>query len=306
MRQFIAIVNQESGLAKKSDLAELSTMMRQRMAEYEVTLDVKMTRGAEVESVFQKVIPQKPDGILVAGGDGTVNTAAGMLAGTGIAMGILPMGTFNLAARDHDIPLELDSALTTLARAEPRDIQLMKIGNRPCLCTAIIGFYPKMARMIDEYHGKKWWRKSLRIFGWTVSRFAKSTVYRVTITGTDGEQKVEHQFKSRMLSVVPGAYRDTLGIIPERKQVDRMKATVYVFRHLTRWAMLRGMLSFLLGKSSQDPDMEEVSVTAATLSFQGKKEIKIMIDGEVTQLPSPLKIELIPHALRMLIPNPEV
>jgi len=42
--------------------------------------------------------------ILIAGGDGSVNCAAGVAAGTDIVLGVLPMGTFNHFAKDLGIP----------------------------------------------------------------------------------------------------------------------------------------------------------------------------------------------------------
>ncbi|BDS06401.1 diacylglycerol kinase [Oceaniferula spumae] len=305
MRKFLVIVNMESGTAKKSDPGKITAEVLDVLSSHDIESDVRFFRGADLVDGLRRAIDEKPDAILVAGGDGTVNTAAGLMENSGVALGILPMGTFNLAARDYDVPLEFEPALHALATAEMQSNQLMKISGLPCLCTSIIGFYPRMARMIDEYHGKKWWRKSLRVLGWSVFRFAKSTVYRLTISNQDTEETKQHAFKSRMLAIVPGEYRDTLGLIPERKSTSGKEATVYVFQHLTRIAMLRGMLAYVLGQSSDDPDMEAVAVTSGTLDFKGKKHVKIMIDGEVTQLETPLKIEIVPDALLLLHPQPE-
>ena len=71
--------------------------------------------------------------VIAAGGDGTVRAVAEQLAGTGTPMGILPMGTGNLLARNLDIPLTgyRDMVLTALTgRQRPMDLGWLRI-ERP-------------------------------------------------------------------------------------------------------------------------------------------------------------------------------
>ena len=50
------------------------------------------------------------DVVVAVGGDGTVRTVASAMSGTGHAMGIIPIGTGNLFARNMGIPIEIGRA----------------------------------------------------------------------------------------------------------------------------------------------------------------------------------------------------
>jgi diacylglycerol kinase family enzyme len=57
--------------------------------------------------------------IIAAGGDGTIGTTSSHVAGTGVPLGILPMGTSNDVARALDIPLEPVAAAAVIANGIP-------------------------------------------------------------------------------------------------------------------------------------------------------------------------------------------
>lgn len=63
--------------------------------------------------------------VIACGGDGTVRSVAQGLVGTGVPMGVVPLGTGNLLARNLDIPLDdVDRALRVAMSGRSRGIDL--------------------------------------------------------------------------------------------------------------------------------------------------------------------------------------
>ena len=56
--------------------------------------------------------------VIAAGGDGTIGAVASHLAGSGLALGILPLGTSNDIARSLGVPLERERAIAAIAGGE--------------------------------------------------------------------------------------------------------------------------------------------------------------------------------------------
>lgn len=78
--------------------------------------------------------------VVAAGGDGTVNEVANGLAYTETQMGLFPLGTENVLAKERLIPQDFEKALSFLQRTKPRQIDLGKIADRYFVCFAGIGF----------------------------------------------------------------------------------------------------------------------------------------------------------------------
>ncbi len=84
--------------------------------------------------------------VAAGGGDGTINeVAAGLLAardasGRGSALAIVPLGTANDFAHACRIPLDPAGALHVATTAQPRPIDVGRVGGRPFINMATGGF----------------------------------------------------------------------------------------------------------------------------------------------------------------------
>ncbi len=108
---------------------------------YETTIDPQLThhlQRAKKDAHCEMVI--------VAGGDGTVSAVANNLANGEVPLGILPLGTGNLVARELGIPLDLDAAYRVLTEPTPiTRIDVMEINGGIFVSHVSLGLYAKIA-----------------------------------------------------------------------------------------------------------------------------------------------------------------
>ena len=81
----------------------------------------KVTQGAKAA---RTALADGHKKILVAGGDGTLRRVVQELVGSTAAVGILPMGTGNILARNLRLPLTLDAAAKRAVSGKPYEIDL--------------------------------------------------------------------------------------------------------------------------------------------------------------------------------------
>lgn len=80
------------------------------------------------------------DLVVVCGGDGTVRAVVSALAGTGVALAVLPAGTGNLLARNYGIPLQVTAAAQLATAGGRRHVDIGVINGQRFAVMAGIGF----------------------------------------------------------------------------------------------------------------------------------------------------------------------
>jgi diacylglycerol kinase family enzyme len=77
--------------------------------------------------------------VFAAGGDGTVMACANALAGTGVALAVLPFGTGNLLARNLGVPMRITEAVALATADGRRQLDLGLVEDRCFLIMAGMG-----------------------------------------------------------------------------------------------------------------------------------------------------------------------
>ncbi len=293
-----AIINRESGSGIFRD-TEQQDRLKQIFVDGGHQLDLNVVEPAALEAALKEAATSNSDAILVGGGDGTITTAARLLQGTDKALGVLPLGTFNLEARDLKIALDPFEAAKQLMDSDIEEIDILEINDECCLCATVLGFYPALAKSREDFHGKSWWKKCIRIIREIATVAVTSPALNLQITSNN--TSIER--RTRLAVFAPGHYHDSIGVIPVRDSLSSGQLTAYVSEHLTRFEMLTAAIGYLSGNLLDTDKMVHIETTELTVNVKRRKKILAMIDGEIVSLSLPCRMRILPKALKVLRPR---
>ena len=107
----------------------------------------EIREGDDLGAMVRERLAKGVDLVIAAGGDGTVSAVADALAGSGTPLGILPMGTANVLARELEIPLDVEAAARLLVDGHSlATIDALRVGERHYLTQVGVGLDALMIR----------------------------------------------------------------------------------------------------------------------------------------------------------------
>lgn len=298
MKRYILLLNRASGGNERGlDAADVCQTVETIFREAGHSIESRPIQPQELEAALERAIAEQPFAILIAGGDGTVSAAARKLGGTSIALGILPMGTFNLAARDLGVPLEIDEAAQFLTTAESIAIDVLDVSGQACLCTTILGFYPEFGKIFETRdHGGRWWRKSLKVISGLPQIFARARPLTLIWHSDHGNGVARTKFSA----ISPGRYRRKPGLVPSRTDFRSGMMTAYVGHQMSPAAAFRGIVDYALGRQEENPDLVILKSDAIELRAHRRKSCVVMLDGEILRMDFPIRLKILPLHLYVL------
>ena len=145
------IANLLSGGARGSHALSELRETAQWLAEHGMPVEIcPTTYPGHAAELASEAVRLGMDMVIAAGGDGTVNSVIQALAGHPTALGVLPMGTMNVWAREMNIPLNLADARRVLLEGSRRRVDLGRAGSRYFLMMAGIGLDAEVARRVER------------------------------------------------------------------------------------------------------------------------------------------------------------
>jgi diacylglycerol kinase family enzyme len=290
------ILNAQAGTADAAgDVKTMEQKFRERGIEAQV---IRVKSGERIVRAAADAVRAGADAVVAGGGDGTVSAVASQLAGTGVPLGVLPLGTLNHFAKDLGIPLEVDEALGVIAQGRVTPVDVGEVNGRVFINNSSLGLYPDV--MLDREQQ----RRRLGRGKWTalvaacVRALQRYPVLSLHIDA-DGEGLVR---RSAFAFVGNNEYAMEGFDIGERASLNAGRLCLYVTQRTGRFGLLRLALRALAGRLRQARDFD--ALTASHLRVDtAKRHVHVATDGEVSVMQAPLEYRIRPGALRVLVPE---
>jgi len=298
--KLIAIINAKAGsLASASNVDQIEHI-REAFAAEKLSADVRAVQGHEIIHATKQALSEKPDAIVGGGGDGTISSVAGVVAGSGsgIPMGVLPLGTLNHFAKDLGIPMSIEGAVKVIAAGHVQSIDLGRVNDRTFINNSSIGIYPQVVRKREELRMRLGRGKWIAMVIASLNALRRFPVLSVRIG--IGDKSVLRQ--TPFVFVGNNRYLMSLMSVRGRERLDEGILSLYVTNRTGRFGMLRLAIRALFGRLEQAKDFESIYLPELWIET-GKRRLHVALDGEVENMSPPLHYQSVPRALKVFVPQ---
>ncbi len=259
------------------------------------------------------------DVVVAVGGDGTVRTVASALSGTGHALGIVPIGTGNLFARNMGIPVDdIDAALTVATSHGSRQVDVGRLTllddkttdhGHAFLIIAGIGFD---AVMIEDTDPEL--KKNISWLAYFVSGaknlFAPKYKGDVTITKADGSTHTTHGLVFRTFMAGNCGQIPVFSLMPDASYDDGLLdyEVIDTSGGLLGWCNLFGdvLHQTITGKAQQSPlstnsTVDQMQGVSAEIKLE--KPVLAQVDGDMLPETKHIRFTVERKALTVRVPE---
>lgn len=238
------------------------------------------------------------DLIVAGGGDGTISAVANGLVGLETPLGILPLGTANVLARELGIPIDLEGACQLLAGAHAvTAIDAMKVGDQ-CYFTQVgVGIDAMMIRDTAREAKRRFgrvaylWTAFTRLLGFQPRRFLIES---------------DERFVRSRASQVVVANSGILGQPPFRWgpdiRPDDGRVNVCIVRARSLWHYITLFWHVILGQHKQNANVRYLTAKHRVVIATTKRSLPVQADGEIIG-ETPVTVTVVPQALHVIVPQ---
>lgn len=237
--------------------------------------------------------------LLVAGGDGSIGSAANVIAGTGVELAILPCGTLNHLAKDLSLPLTLEDAARVALNGCTTAVDAAVVNDRIFLNTSSVGAYVSFVRARERLERRLGYHLASLVAA--ARLLFRMPTFRVTLRA----EGVDRHYITPLVFIGVGERELRLPTLGARVPDGRTGLHVMVVRRRS------GARALATGLAAAARGVEAVASTPAMDAFLVEscriepRTTRLSLDGELVSLTPPFEYRHMPAHLRVVVPAPE-
>ncbi|CAA0094977.1 Putative lipid kinase BmrU [Starkeya nomas] len=296
MHHVLVLLNARAGTLLDHNAEEVRRLVEKGLGSDGRKVEVRLLGGKELLRAIRSSGQGQHDTVIVGGGDGTVSLAARSLQQSGKVLGILPLGTLNLLARDIGMPTgDLSAAIAALDEAEAAEVDLGTLNGRTFHTISGMGFFSQMARARETVRRRKLWR---------FLAVALAAAYALRRTGrfdldvtVDG---ISHSY--RAFAALISVNRFT-GPGWRREHLDEGLLELHVAEDRGGLALLKAGADMVTDNWRGNPGIVTLTGHRITLDRPNRDRSWVSTDGELGRERMPLDYRILPRGLKLLVPR---
>lgn len=294
MRQILVLLNANAGTLLDRDAEQVRALVADELGNGDSKVDVHLLRGKQLVKAIRESGKGPHDTVIIGGGDGSVSLAVSSLDGSGKTLGILPLGTLNLLARDIGMPTDLEQAMAALGDAHAEPVDIATLNGRPFHTISGMGFFSQMARA----------RETARRWGlWRFFAVAIAAVYALRRTGRfELEVTVDGVTQSYRAFAVLISVNRFVGPGWRRAQLDEGQLEIHIAEDRGGLAKLKAGADMVADTWRDNPGIVSLTGREITLRRAGRRRTWVSTDGELDRETMPLEYRIVPRRLSVLFP----
>ena len=294
MPRIAVIINHQAGSTGEIGTTQIEDALRAAGFESSVTL---ASDGSKIVDAAKQALSEGADIVVAGGGDGTVSAVASELVGSGIALGVLPLGTLNHFAKDIGIPMEPDQALQTIVAGHRMAVDVAEVNGKFFLNNSSIGIYPDIVKY-RETQQRRFGKSKWTAFFWACMNAMRRHPFLDVQLKADGENLTRH---TPFVFVGNNEYSIDGFDIGERKTLSAGTLSLYVSQRTGRIGLLGFAVRALFGRLRQARDFDAVLSEEVVIRTRIER-MRVSTDGEVAMMETPLNYRIRAGALTVLVP----
>lgn len=230
--------------------------------------------------------------VVAAGGDGTINEVVNGLAGSDVALGILPVGTMNVFATELGIPSNLQKAWNVIGAGHIRRIDLARANEQYFVQLAGVGLDAQVVQATSANFKKNFGPLSYVI---SAAQIAARKPPRLLV------ESAERSVVGSFVLIGNGRFYGGPITLFKEARIDDGRLDVLVFKNLGYLDIARYLGGVIMGTHTELGDVEYFQTRKAAV--RSEQAVPIEVDGEIAGvLPATFRISS--RKLRVVVPAP--